>query len=98
LSAQDGWSAFDAMSPVIQIDRLSIRVPGVERGLGRRLGQLVAERLASSLQLGPGEASFDRLHVELAADGAESPEALAGRIAAQVALLIGDPGALEAGR
>lgn len=82
----------------IEIDRLSIRVPGVERDLGRRLGQLVAERLAPSLQLGPGEASLERLHVEVAAQPAESTESLAERIAAQVALLIGSESVLEAGR
>ena len=82
----------------VEIDRISIRVPGVERDLGRRLGQLVAERLAPSLQLGPGEASLDRLQVEVTARPAESPESLAARIAAQVALLIGSQGVLEAGR
>ncbi len=82
----------------VQIDRIGIRVPGVEHDLGRRLGQLVAERLAPSLQLGPGESSLERLHVEVAARPAESPESLAERIAAQVALLIGSESALEAGR
>jgi len=82
----------------IDIDRLSIRVSGVERDTGRHLGRLVAERLAAALQLRPGEASLERLHVEVAARPAESPESLAGRIAAQVALLIGSESALEAGR
>jgi hypothetical protein len=82
----------------VQIETISIRVPGVERDLGRRLGQLVAERLAPSLQLGPGEASLERLHVEVAAQPAESTESLAERIAAQVALLIGSESVLEAGR
>lgn len=82
----------------VEIDRISIRVPGVERDLGRRLGQLVAERLAPSLQLGPGEASLERLQVEVTTQPAESPESLAARIAAQVALLIGSQGVLEAGR
>jgi hypothetical protein len=86
------------MSPAVQIDRISIRVPGVDRDLGRRLGQLVAERLAPSLQLGPGEASLARLHVELTAQPAEGTESLAARIAAQVSLLIGAASALEAGR
>lgn len=82
----------------VQIETISIRVPGVERDLGRRLGQLVAERLAPSLQLGPGGASLERLHVEVAAQPAESTESLAERIAAQVALLIGSESVLEAGR
>jgi len=82
----------------IDIDRLSIRVPGVERELGRRLGRQVAERLVSSLALAPGEASLERLHVEVAARPGESPDALADRIAARVALLVGAASTLEAGR
>jgi hypothetical protein len=86
------------MSAAVQIDRISIRVPGVDRDVGRRLAQLVAAQLAPSLQLGPGEASLERLHVELAAAPAEGPESLAARIAAQVSLLIGAASSLEAGR
>ena len=86
------------MSSGVEIERISIRVPGLERDAARRLGQLVAERLAPSLQLGPGEASLDRLRVEVAARPAESPESLAARIAAQIALQIDSAGVLEAGR
>jgi hypothetical protein len=82
----------------VQIDRISIRVPGVGRDPGRWLAQLVAAQLAPSLRLGPGEASLERLHVELAAEPAESQESLAGRIASQVALLVGAASSLEAGR
>ena len=86
------------MSPDVQIDRISLRVPGVDSELGKRLGQLVAEQLAPSLQLGPGQASLERLHVELTAQPSESMESLAERIAAQVALQLGAASVLEAGR
>ncbi len=86
------------MSPDVQIDRISLRIPGVDRELGKRLGQLVAEQLAPSLQLGPGQASLERLHVELTAQPSESMESLAGRIAAQVSLQLGSSSVLEAGR
>ena len=86
------------MSPDVHIDRISLRVPGVDSELGKRLGQLVAEQLAPSLQLGPGQASLERLHVELTAQPSESMESLAGRIAAQVALQLGSSSVLEAGR
>jgi hypothetical protein len=86
------------MNPDVQIDTISIRVPGVDRELGRRLGQMVADSLTPSLRLGPGEAAIDHLHVELTARPAESPESLAARIAEQLCRRIGEAGALEAGR
>jgi hypothetical protein len=82
----------------LQVDRLSIRVPGVGRELGKSLGRQVAERLAPSLELAPREASFERVHVELTAERGESADALAGRIAAEVASAIGAATTLEAGR
>jgi hypothetical protein len=85
------------VSPAARIERISIRVPGVERDLGLRLGQLVAEGLAPSLLLGPGEASLDFLRVQVSARPGESTEALAGRIAAEVSRRLGDR-AVEAGR
>ena len=84
------------MSAGLQIDRISLRVPGVERELGVRLARLVAERLAPALALAPGEGSIERLQIELTARPGESADSLAGRIVAQVAVLIGE--ALEAGR
>jgi hypothetical protein len=86
------------MSGDVVIGEISIRVPGVDREDGRRLGRLVAERLVPELALAPGEASLDRLTIELRTAPLESPESLAGRIAAQVALLVGGAGAVEAGR
>lgn len=81
----------------VEVDRIILRVPGVERELGERLARLVAERLVPALALAPAEASVERLRVELIGARGESPEALATRIVAQVSLVLGDRG-LEAGR
>jgi hypothetical protein len=72
------------VNPGVQIDRISLRVPGVDRDAGARLAQLVAEQLVPSLQLGPGEAVIDRLTMKVAAQPGESLESLSARIAAQI--------------
>ena len=84
-------------APSIRIDRISISVPGVERELGARLAQLVAERLAPPLQLATADASLPRLHVELTAAAGESLESLSDRVVARVSLALGGS-VLEAGR
>jgi hypothetical protein len=84
------------VSAAIQIDRLSLRVPGAEAELGARLAQLVAQRLAPPLALGAGDAAFARLQMELAARPGEGEESLAARIANHLAAVISD--ALGAGR
>jgi hypothetical protein len=76
----------------VTVDRLGIRAPG-DAELGRRLAQLVAERLAEPLALGPGDASLERLNLELAAEPDESVDDLARRIAGRVGLAL-----MEAGR
>ncbi len=72
------------MEPIVRIDRINLRMPGVDRDLGARLARLVAERLASTLTLGPGESALERLEVELSARSDESDESLADRIAARI--------------
>ena len=81
----------------VTIDRLSLRVPGSDPELARRLAQLVAERLAAPLALGAGDGALDRLRVRVDAAPGETPELLAGRIAAQIVRSLGDS-LLEAGR
>jgi len=76
----------------VTVDRLAIRMPG-DAELGRRLGQLVAERLAGPLALAAGEGSLERLNLEIAAAPGESADALAARIATRIGAA-----ALEAGR
>ena len=76
------------------IDRLSMSVPGVEAAQGRRVGQLVAERLAH-IDVSARAATLDGVRVELSARPGESANALAGRIASAVSLAIaraGTPG------
>jgi hypothetical protein len=86
-----------SVDPGLRIDRLSIRVPGVEPELARRLGQLVAERLAAPLALAGRDAALSHLEVRVNAVPGESHESLAGRIATQVSQAIAAR-ALEAGR
>jgi hypothetical protein len=69
----------------VTIGRLAIRLHG-DAELGGRLAQLVAERLAGALALAPGEASLERLNLEIAEAPDESLDALAMRIADAVAL------------
>ena len=71
------------------VGRLSLQVPGSDGDHGRRLAQLVAERLASPLGLPPGDAVFDRVRVTVDAVPGESAEALAARIAAGIAGAVG---------
>jgi hypothetical protein len=81
----------------LTVGRLAIHVPGSDRELGARLGQLVAERLAPPLALSGGQSAFDRLEVEVAAAPGEGVESLAARIAAQIGRAIGEH-VEEAGR
>jgi hypothetical protein len=81
-----------------EIERLSIRVPGLERDGARRLAQLVAMRLAGDLAPAPGEVSLERLSAELTTRPGESQEALADRIAGHLVMLVGEAATLEGGR
>jgi hypothetical protein len=86
------------VSGLTSIDRISIRVSGVERDLGRRLGELVAQRLVPTLQPAPGEAALDLVRVEVPARPGEGADALAGRIATEISLAIARTEVPEAGR
>jgi len=70
------------------VGRLAIEVPGTDGDHGRRLAQLVAERLAAPLGLPAGDAAFDRLRLTVAAVPGEPAEALAARIAAGIAAAV----------
>jgi hypothetical protein len=82
----------------VRVDRVHIRVAGVTPELGAELARLVADRLAPPLALAPGEAAVERLRATVAGRPGEDAASLAGRIAAQVALLVGRSGVPEAGR
>lgn len=83
----------------VDIDRITISIAGIDQDLARRLGQAVAQRLAPSLSLAAGGAFLDHVRVDLGHARGESIDALAGRIASQVAGAVGgDTPASEAGR
>jgi hypothetical protein len=82
----------------VSIESISIGVAGIQHDTARQLAQLVGQRLAGSLQLGPGEGAIEHLELVLGAAAGEEPQALATRIATQLALLIANTSALEAGR
>jgi hypothetical protein len=70
----------------VHIDRLTLRVSGLDEGAARALARLVAERLTAGLLRPAGAAGLDSLKVEVKpgdSDRAE-PEALARHIADQV--------------
>jgi hypothetical protein len=67
----------------VEIERLSLQVPGLAPEQGRRLAEMVAKRLAEA-RLTPAR-NLDHVHIEMAArrDG-ESLEQLAGAIADEI--------------
>jgi hypothetical protein len=82
----------------IEIERISIRVPGMDGDTARRFARLVAEGLVPSLRLGPREGSLERLRAELTQGPAEDADALAARLADRLTLLIDGGSTVEAGR
>jgi hypothetical protein len=70
----------------VHIDRLALRVSGLDEGAARALARLVAERLAAGLLRPAGAAGLDSLTVEVTARDSDltEPDALAQRIADQV--------------
>jgi hypothetical protein len=69
-------------TPDIRLDRLSLRVAGLDEDAACHLARLVAQGLIPGMLRPPGSAGLDSLKVEVAGkpgDAAE-PEALAGRI------------------
>ena len=82
----------------ITIDRISLRVTGMDPLEAKVLARAVAQRLAPALALAPGEASIPRLRVEVAAKRGERPEELAARAVARLAPLINRTASAEAGR
>jgi hypothetical protein len=66
----------------IHIDRLALRVAGLDEDAADTLARLVAERLAPSLLRRPGLAGVESLRAAVVADAAEqgNPDLLAQRI------------------
>jgi hypothetical protein len=82
----------------VEVDRITISISGIDADLARRLGHAVAQRLAPSFSLVGGNAFLDHVQLDLPQGPGESLDALAGRIASQVAGVVGGPAsAVEAG-
>jgi hypothetical protein len=64
----------------LTIDRLRLRVAGLDEGAARHLASLVGEGLAPSLQLPPGSTTIETLRIELGAHTGEAPGLLSRRI------------------
>ena len=66
----------------VHIDRLALRVAGLDEDAARALARLVAEGLAPGMLRPSGIAGLDHLHVEVKAGAADQgkPDLLAGRI------------------
>jgi hypothetical protein len=64
----------------LTIDRLRLRVAGLDEGAARHLASLVGERLAPALQLPAGSTTIETLRVEVDAHAGEAPELLSRRI------------------
>lgn len=67
----------------VDVDRLTLRLPGMTPADGRRLAQLVGEALASA-PAAQGSGHVDSLRVTLDARPGEGLERLADRIAAGI--------------
>jgi hypothetical protein len=74
------------LSGEIRIDRLALRVSGLDEGAARELARLVAEGLAPGMLKSAGEAGLDSLQVHVPGDasGQASPDLLARRIVAGI--------------
>jgi hypothetical protein len=66
----------------VHLERLALRVAGLDEHAARRLAQLVAEGLTPGMLRPTGTAGLDALKIEVAArpGDAGQPDALAGRI------------------
>jgi len=76
-----GGSRLASPSSAVHIDRLSLRVAGLDEEAARAFARLVAEGLAAGVVRGPAIAGLDRLRVEVEADAADAgkPDLLARR-------------------
>lgn len=70
----------------VHVDRLALRVSGLDENAARTLARLVAERLTADLLRPTGAAGLDSLQVEVKLRDTDQiePDALAQRIAGQV--------------
>jgi hypothetical protein len=75
----------------LHVDRLRLRVQGLDEAAARRLGRLVAENLAQDLRLTAGARVVDSLKLEVAGGPGSAPDELARRIAETLRSTLGSP-------
>jgi hypothetical protein len=68
----------------VQINDLRIKVPGVKPGQARRLGEMVADRLADSRLAGQTSKSIGSANVRLRSSEHSSIETMANEIVARI--------------
>ncbi len=72
--------------PAVHIDRLALRVAGLDEAAARTLARLVAEGLAPDVLRSAGNAGLDHLQIEVTASAADQgkPDPLARRIISEL--------------
>ncbi len=71
-------------SPTVRIDKLHLRVPGLTPDQARRLGTLVAQRLAASPPVSKGSRVISAISVRLRTRGTGTPDQIADDIVGHV--------------
>jgi hypothetical protein len=74
----------------LHIDRLRLQVQGLDEGVARALGRLVAENLAHDLRLPAGAGVIDSLKLEVPDMPGAAADELARRIAQTVGRALSD--------
>jgi hypothetical protein len=80
----------------LDIDRISVRVTGMDPVDAQALARAIAEGLARPLSLAPGEASLERLTVEVRPTEADQTDDVAERAVTGILALLHRAEALEA--
>jgi hypothetical protein len=72
--------------PAVHVDRLALRVAGLDEAAARTLARLVAEGLAPGMLRSAGNAGLDHLRIEVTACAADRdrPDLLARRITSEL--------------
>ena len=79
----------------VHVDRIRLRMNGIERIDPEALARTIAARLAPTLVLAPGEAAIDSLRVEIEAQDGDDHDAVAERAVARLAPLINRVGGVR---
>jgi hypothetical protein len=79
----------------VQVDRIRLRMNGIERIDPEALARAIATRLAPTLLLAPGQGAIDSLRVEVHAQDGDDHDALAERTVIRLAPLINRVGGVQ---